>query len=67
MITIMPEHCATYWGTHGCKFARGHEGNCKCECCECVDHQANPEEGCVGSAPYYGPETRFYGEDAPNA
>ena len=57
-----------YWGSHGCKFESGHAGSCVCECCECVDHEANHvlEDGvlCVGAPPYYGPDTVFYGEDA---
>jgi hypothetical protein len=53
-----------YWGSHGCDLERGHEGDCRCSCCGCSDHVGHPEPGCVGAAPYYGPETRFYGEDA---
>jgi hypothetical protein len=40
--------CRVYWGTHGCRFARGHKGQHECDC---------------GAAPYYGRWTRFYGED----
>jgi hypothetical protein len=56
--------CRVYWGSHGCDLERGHEGDCDCGCCECENH---PDAGggvlCVAKAPYYGPETRFYGED----
>jgi hypothetical protein len=57
--------CRVYWGSHGCSFQRGHDGPCVC-CCDCPDGgpHPNPETGCVGGPPYYGPETRFYGEDA---
>ena len=55
--------CRVYWGSHGCDFERGHVGDCDCGCCECEDHP-DPDSGCVGKAPYYGPDTRFYGEDA---
>ena len=60
-------NCRVYWGSHGCDFKRGHEGSCACDCCECPDHPHHPEEDewtCVAKPPYYGPETRFYGEDA---
>lgn len=61
------EGCRVYWGSHGCRFGRGHTGDCECDCCECPDHPHHPEEGewaCVAKPPYYGPETKFYGEDA---
>ena len=54
--------CRVYWGSHGCELARGHEGDCDCGCCECGCHP-DPDSGCVGKAPFYGPGTRFYGED----
>jgi hypothetical protein len=65
------ESCRVYWGSHGCQYERGHDGHCKCECCECVehDHDALLDDGdgieyiCVGAHPYYGEMTRFYGED----
>ena len=58
--------CRVYWGSHGCSLLRGHAGDGHdCGCCECKNH---PDAGdgvlCVATAPYYGPETRFYGEDA---
>lgn len=57
--------CRVYWGTHGCELQRGHEGQHDCGCCDCPDHDADHEDtGCVGKAPYYGPHTNFYGEDA---
>lgn len=59
--------CHVYWGSHGCGRERGHEGDCDCGCCTC-DHHPYPDWPdthvlCVAKAPYYGPETRFYGED----
>lgn len=68
---LVPESpCRVYWGSHGCSFERGHEGTCECDCCECGSHP-DPDPGnpgcapsCVAKVPYYGPETRFYGEDA---
>jgi hypothetical protein len=56
-------HCRVYWGSHGCSFERGHEGDCACDCCECRNHP-DPDSGCVARVPYYGKITRFYGEDA---
>lgn len=53
--------CRVYWGSHGCARPLGHEGDHWCDCCECDNH---PEEGCVAGPPYYGPDTRFYGEGA---
>ncbi len=53
--------CRVYWGSHGCVLPRGHEGDCEC-CCEC-DDQHGTTLCCVGKSPYYGPDTRFYGED----
>jgi hypothetical protein len=60
------QFCRVYWGTHGCNLERGHPGDCECDCCDCVDHASNPlDEGvlCVAKPPYYGPDTRFYGDD----
>jgi hypothetical protein len=64
--------CRVYWGSHGCRFERGHDGQHECECAR--DEAGNPvprvqedEDGeflNVGRAPYYGPDTRFYGEEA---
>jgi hypothetical protein len=39
-------------------YERGHVGD---HICECI-HEAGP--GNVAAPPYYGPYTRFYGEDA---
>ncbi len=50
--------CDTFWGSHGCELEEDHVGAHWC-CCECVEHP-DPESGCVGTAPYYGPETGFY-------
>lgn len=59
------DECEVYWGSHGCRFKRGHEGLCECDCCECPRHTGLSMElrGCVAKSPYYGPETRFYGAD----
>lgn len=57
--------CRVYWGSHGCSRPAGHEGGHWCDCCECEDHERDHKaEGCVAGPPYYGPSTRFYGEDA---
>lgn len=60
--------CRTYWGTHGCLLPRGHGGShvCVCAVTEQVDAEGRvvDGEGNVGAWPYYGPDTRFYGEDA---
>lgn len=71
---ISPEHyCRVYWGSHGCSLARGHEGEHVCDCSIAPDGSLLPHmndapgSGNVGRAPYYGPDTRFYGEDAPTA
>lgn len=58
--------CRVYWGSHGCHLQRGHEGHCECDCCDCPEGtHPNPDPNvlCVAKFPYYGPETRFYGED----
>lgn len=63
---IRPD-CRVYWGSHGCSLVRGHPGHHDCGCCECDDHDKDHrEEGCVGKYPYYGDDTNFFGEDAPN-
>lgn len=59
--------CRVYWGSHGCKHPRGHSPDIPhaCDCCElcgCGPDQCEP--GCVAKPPYYGADTRFYGEDA---
>lgn len=55
------ETCRVYWGTHGCELPRGHDGTCVCDCAFEPDE---PGVENVGAAPYYGPDTWFYGEDA---
>ena len=57
--------CRVYWGSHGCGLERGHEGECDCGCCDCGENHPDAGDGvaCVAKAPYYGPQTRFYGED----
>ena len=73
MMGMGNEDCRVYWGSHGCKRTRGHEGLHECDCCECPDHVANDglyidEDGeetqCVATWPYYGPDTQFHGEDS---
>jgi hypothetical protein len=53
--------CRVYWGSHGCHLERGHDGHCRCEC---ADLPPEPDVINVGTYPYYGDETLFYGEDA---
>lgn len=63
--------CRVYWGSHGCDEPRGHppEAPHACDCCQCENHPDpdpdNPgnEPSCVARPPYYGPGTRFFGED----
>jgi hypothetical protein len=65
--------CRVYWGSHGCYLERGHEGDHLCTCTFVDDDPAKPmlphahdpgvDNGNVGRPPYYGPDTRFYGED----
>lgn len=66
--------CRVYWGSHGCWLERGHDGEHLCPCTfdedgkllpHMDDPAADPDSGNVGRAPYYGPGTNFYGEDAP--
>lgn len=61
--------CRVYWGSHGCRLERGHEGPHECHCARDENGNLEPKEDedgvlNVGATPYYGPETRFYGEDA---
>ena len=62
--------CRVYWGTHGCCLERGHDGPHLCECADDEDvdpvtrkYLSDPQLVNVGAPPYYGPDTRFYGED----
>lgn len=55
------QDCRVYWGSHGCFKRRGHRGHCLCDC-ECKRHP-DPGSFCVCAYPYYGPDTKFYGED----
>ena len=59
------EPCRVYWGSHGCMHPRGHsiEIPHECDCCECENHP-DPDSGCVAKPPYYGEDTKYYGEDA---
>ena len=69
----MDDGCRVYWGSHGCRFVRGHNGLCACACCDCpAGHHDGIEAPrlvddagviCVALPPYYGADTRFYGED----
>lgn len=54
-----PPLCCVYWGSHGCDRPRGHAGSHLCLSC-----WEPSEDGWVGAPPYYGPDTKFYGEDA---
>lgn len=58
--------CRVYWGSHACQLRRGHDGAHDCQCCDCPSGVHPYDDGalCVSTAPYYGPETVFYGEDA---
>lgn len=64
-------NCRVYWGSHGCRLERGHDGPHECGCAldqgvdpETREYADDPGVFNVGAAPYYGPNTRFYGEDA---
>lgn len=66
-----PASCRVYWGSHGCKLERGHDGPHLCDCAD--DEGVDPitreyiedrQVVNVGAPPYYGPKTTFYGEDA---
>lgn len=69
----MSADCRVYWGSHGCNLERDHDGPHECDCCDCPPGRHDgitaptlpDDEGviCVAKTPYYGPETRFYGED----
>jgi hypothetical protein len=65
--------CEVFWGSHGCNLEKGHEGFHRC-CCtdpeegEVIDPVTRTYVGGemdgvlnVGTWPYYGPETKFYG------
>lgn len=63
-------HCRVYWGSHGCGLTRGHIGPHVCTGCA-YDPDVDPTtrrypDGTlnVGRPPYYGRDTKFYGEDA---
>lgn len=63
------KYCRVYWGSHGCKYEKGHAGDDHvCSCCTCTNHPEQDSEGawCTGAPPYYGVmdmQTNFYGED----
>lgn len=61
-----PGLCAVFWGSHGCEKSRGHRWGHRCSCCHCgwFHGLLHRHRGCVGRAPYYGPDTTFYGRDA---
>lgn len=55
-----------FWGSHGCDLPAGHDEPCACCCCDCDDHERDHEAlGCVARWPWYGPDTRFYGDGTP--
>lgn len=60
----MSDACRVYWGTHGCRLERGHDGPHVCVCVDDKDACDTPTTMNVGGPPYYGPDTHFYGEDA---
>lgn len=60
--TFKLKPCRVYWGSHGCMLPRGHQGPHLCEC-SLKPPPTNPNVVNVGAPPYYGPDTRFYGED----
>ena len=53
--TVLRGNCRVYWGSHGCKLPRGHEGPCECDCCVCRgEHTDQPNAEhlvCVAKAP----------------
>lgn|GEM_PF-1930227 len=59
--------CRVYWGSHGCDLERGHGKRLRphdCGCCDCGDsHPQDDGALCVARKPWYGWQTRFYGED----
>jgi hypothetical protein len=65
--------CRVFWGTHGCDLQRGHTGPHLCSCAwdedgDPLPYENEDEDGPwvnVGAPPYYGPNTRFFGDDAP--
>jgi hypothetical protein len=54
--------CNAAWGSHGCILSANHDGPHVCQCH--LDHppstNCSEEFGCVGTTPYYGPDTKFY-------
>lgn len=67
----MTQDHSVYWGSHGCALGRGHSGQCACDCCELPDEHdgetAPSHDGdgvlCVAYPPYYGADTKFWGDD----
>lgn len=59
------ERCQVFWGDHACKEKRWHPASTPhaCDCCGCDDHP-DLESGCVALPPYYGKDTKFFGDDA---
>jgi len=57
--------CRVYWGTHGCQLPRAHDTEREPHLCSCADDPEEPGVTNAGRPPYYGPDTWFYGEDAP--
>ena len=58
------EVCRVYWGSHGCDLPRGHDPAIPHMCLSCLPGYGEDMGGYVGMPPYYGTDTRFYGEDA---
>lgn len=63
---LAPASCDVCWGSHACRWLRGHPEALphECDCCQCERHPDPGDVLCVGKPPYYGPGTRFYGADA---
>jgi hypothetical protein len=58
--------CDVYWGSHGCHLPYGHKAaGLPHACLSCFD--PDDMDGYVGTPPYYGSETSFYGDDATEA
>jgi hypothetical protein len=51
-----PHLCQTYWGSHGCRLPRDHDGSHRCDDHSEIDREGRDE----GGFQWY-----MYGEDAP--
>jgi hypothetical protein len=68
-VAMILTDCRVYWGSHGCRRPRGHDGPHECQCARDAHGHLLPRhdhEGTLnaGAEPFYGADTRFYGEDA---